>query len=106
MRVANRMTDKRLKALTADASCGIVPGLYVGVRKLKDGTYARYFLLRDRGLKRVFTLGKYPEMSLAEAFEKGLRWRKLIAEGIDPSEQEKASRDALRTSKRGGRTNL
>lgn len=36
MRVANRMTDKRLKALTADASCGIVPGLYVGVRKLKD----------------------------------------------------------------------
>lgn len=98
MRVANRMTDKRLKALTADASCGIVPGLYVGVRKLKDGTYARYFLLRDRGLKRVFTLGKYPEMSLAEAFEKGLRWRKLIAEGIDPSEQEKASRDALRPS--------
>ena len=45
MRVANRMTDKRLKALTADASCGIVPGLYVGVRKLKDGTYARYFVV-------------------------------------------------------------
>ncbi|MCG5031706.1 integrase family protein [Mesosutterella sp. OilRF-GAM-744-9] len=106
MRVANRMTEKRLKALTADASCGVVPGLYVSVRRLKDGSYAKYFLLRERSLKRVFTLGKFPEMTLAEAFEKGRLWKKKIAEGIDPAKEEKAAMEALRPADPGKEENV
>lgn len=37
-RVAERMTEKRLRSLTKGCSCGVVPGLEVRVRTLGDGS--------------------------------------------------------------------
>ena len=42
-RVAERMTEKRLRSLTKGCSCGVVPGLEVRVRTLGDGSTAKYF---------------------------------------------------------------
>lgn len=39
-------------------------------------------------------LGIYPAMTLAEAREKAAHWRKLIARGVDPSEEEERQRTA------------
>ena len=52
-RVAERMTEKRLRSLTKGCSCGVVPGLEVRVRTLGDGSTAKYFLLRDRATGTV-----------------------------------------------------
>lgn len=45
MRVAERLTAIRLKTLEKDTACGVVPGLYATVRKLADGSFAKYFVL-------------------------------------------------------------
>lgn len=96
MKSAERMTEKRLRRLTSTTSCGVVPGFYVKVVKLKDGSLAKYFVLRERSLGRMLTLGKYPEMTLAAAFEKAKAWKAKVALGIDPSLEEKKAREALR----------
>lgn len=95
MRVAVRMTEKKLRSLDKPTACGVVPGLWAKVVTLKDGTKATYFVLRARAIGRVFTLGTYPKMSLSEAFEKAAEWKKKIDQGIDPAEEEKAQKKAL-----------
>lgn len=96
MRQAATLTEKRLKATTRSIACGRVPGLWVSVRQLKNGELAKYFVLRERSIGRVFSLGKYPEMSLAEAFKKAAEWKRLVAEGVDPTQMEKERREALK----------
>ena len=95
MRISVRLTEKKLRTLDKTTACGVVRGLYVQVSKLKDGTLAKYFILRDRSVGRVFCLGAYPKMSLSEAFEKAAEWKKKIEQGIDPAEEEKARKKAL-----------
>ena len=87
MRVAERLTAIRLKTLEKDTACGVVPGLYLTVRKLADGSFAKYFVLKDRKQKRSYTIGKFPDISLSEAFTKAAEWRDLILKGDDPSKQ-------------------
>lgn len=96
MRLADRMTEKALKAAVKTTACGGVPGLVLKVTKLKDGTLAKYFILRETSLGRIFTLGRYPQLSLAEAFKKAADWKVKIQQGIDPSEEEKALKASLR----------
>lgn len=96
MRLAERMTEKQLKAVTKTRACGGVPGLVVKVVKLKDGSLAKYFILRESTINRIFTLGRYPQMSLADAFKKAADWKVKIRQGIDPSEEEKALKASLR----------
>lgn len=93
------MTEKRLRSLTKSTACGVVPGFWVSVKKLKDGSYRKYFVLRERTIGRFFTLGAYPELSLAEAFKKAAVWKDKIAQGVDPAEEEKALKMALRREK-------
>ena len=81
MRIAATMTEKRLRSLTKSTACGVVPGFWVSVKKLKDGSYRKYFVLRERTIGRFFTLGAYPELSLAEAFKKAIVWKDKIAQG-------------------------
>lgn len=95
MRSAERMTERKLKTLTKDTACGVVPGLYVSIRKLADGSLAKYFVLKVRSTGRSLNLGRYPAMSLAEAFAKASDWRQKMADGIDPVAEEKAKRAAL-----------
>ena len=74
------MTERKLKTLTKDAACGVVPGLYVSIRKLADGSLAKYFVLKVRSTGRSLNLGRYPAMSLAEAFAKASDWRQKVAD--------------------------
>ncbi len=76
--------------LEKTTACGVVPGLIVKEAKLSDGSIAKYFVLREPSIKRMFTLGCYPKMSLAEAFRKASEWKEKIAMGIDPLAEEKA----------------
>lgn len=99
MRAVVPMTDKRLRGLQKTTACGIVPGLFVQVVKLSGGKLAKYFILRDREVNRVFSLGKYPEMSLSEAFAKAGEWKRKINAGIDPAAEEKERKLLLMRSK-------
>lgn len=101
MKIVAPITEKKIKSITKHTACGIVPGLYVWVMKLKNGETAKYFVLRERSINRTFTLGKYPEMSLAEAFKKAADWKEKVKQGIDPAKEEKERRDALRREREG-----
>lgn len=72
-------------------------GLYLIV--MPNG--AKYWRLKYRhlGKEKKLSIGVYPEVSLADAREKCLQARKLIAEGIDPSQAKKDNkRQALLNS--------
>lgn len=94
-RVAERMTEKRLRSLTKGCSCGVVPGLEVRVRTLGDGSTAKYFLLRDRATGKAYQIGQYPKVSLSDAFKTAAEWREKIKAGIDPVAERKALRMSL-----------
>lgn len=96
-RVAERMTEKRLRSLTKGCSCGVVPGLEVRVRTLGDGSTAKYFLLRDRATGKAYQIGQYPKVSLSEAFKTAAEWREKIKAGIDPVAERKALRMSLQS---------
>ena len=92
MRLAERMTEKQLKAVTKTRACGGVPGLVVKVVKLKDGSLAKYFILRESTINRIFTLGRYPQMSLADAFKKAADWKVKIRQALTRLKKKKRSR--------------
>lgn len=96
MKIVAPITEKKIKSITKHTACGVVPGLYVWVMTLKNGETAKYFVLRERSINRTFTLGKYPDMSLAEAFKKAAEWKEKVKQGIDPVKEEKERRDVLR----------
>ncbi|WP_224983013.1 tyrosine-type recombinase/integrase [Geomonas agri] len=50
---------------------------------------------RFLGKEKVLAIGTYPEISLSEAREKRLQARKMLANGIDPSEAKKAKKAAM-----------
>ena len=49
---------------------------------------------RFQGRANMLGLGKYPEVSLKDALEMRDEIKRLLAKGIDPSEQHKAARKA------------
>ncbi|MEY3694433.1 MAG: hypothetical protein RL083_258, partial [Pseudomonadota bacterium] len=51
---------------------------------------------RFEGKEKTASLGKYPEVSLAEAREKRDQMRKLVANDIDPVQSQKATKEAKR----------
>lgn len=53
---------------------------------------SKYWRLRYRfgGKEKMLALGKYPEVSLADARVRRKETRKLLANGVDPSENKKA----------------
>lgn len=50
------------------------------------------------GKRRSIGLGSYPMITLAQAREKALTARELIAQGVDPIEQRKAAQSAIKAS--------
>ena len=101
MKIVAPITEKKIKSITKHTACGVVPGLYVWVMTLKNGETAKYFVLRERSINRTFTLGKYPDMSLTEAFKKAAEWKEKVKQGVDPAKEEKQRRDALRREREG-----
>lgn len=84
MKLVAPITEKKLKSITKSTACGGVPGLWVKVVELKGGKLAKYFVLRERTIGRIFTLGKYPDMPLSEAFKKAAEWKKMVKQGVGP----------------------
>lgn len=71
-----------------DAGKSAVPGLFVLVKPGGSKLWRLRFWLH--GKERLLALGSYPERGLAEARERALEARKLIADGIDPVESKRS----------------
>jgi integrase len=89
------LTDTRIKTAKPQAKLykltderGLHLSVYPNASKLWQMRY------RTEGKERTASLGKYPEISLAEAREKRDQMRKLIAKGIDPVQSQKAAKEA------------
>lgn len=87
------LTDAKIKS-TQPRESGIrrladEKGLYVFINR--TGKYFR-FDYRFAGTRKTLSFGVYPEISLKEAREKRDEARKLISNGIDPSEAKKAKK--------------
>ena len=59
-------------------------GLYLHI--LPSGGKAFRLKYRVAGKEKIFTIGKYPEISLLEAREKAIAARKMLIAGVDPQE--------------------
>jgi len=79
-----------------------------GIRKLADGrglyllvnSTGKYWRMdyRFAGKRKTLALGVYPEISVKRAREKCDDARRLLDNGIDPAQEKKARRSALRTA--------
>ena len=105
MIVRRNLTDRKVNSLKRDRKLEDKLGHYdawdtdvhgLGVRTSKTGRRTFVLMARYPGNKNPArrALGKYPEMTLAEAREKAKAWKALIAKGIDPESAEEAARQA------------
>jgi len=78
---------------------GNVPGLLLVVKD--SGARSWIFRTMVGGKRRNIGLGGYPKISLAKAREKARTVSEKILNGIDPIEERKALREALRASQNG-----
>jgi integrase len=89
------LTDTRIKTAKPQAKLYKLTderGLHLSV--YPNGSKLWHLRYRIEGKERTASLGKYPEVSLAEAREKRDQMRKLIAKGIDPVQSQKAAKEA------------
>ena len=78
-------------------------GMYFEV--MPNGTrFWRMAYRQPNGKKNRLTFGKYPEVSLAEARDKRLAARKLMAQGIDPGMASREEKHAKEKVLHRGRT--
>lgn len=63
-----------------------------GIALLVQPNGSKYWRLRYRfgGTEKMLALGKYPEVSLVDARARRDKARKLLANGVDPSDNKKA----------------
>jgi integrase len=92
-RLANRLTDARVRTSTKRGREPDGAGLYLLVGK--GGGKSWIFMFTLAGKRREMGLGPYPAISLAKARLKAAECRTAIAEGRDPLEEKK--RDAVPT---------
>ena len=69
-------------------------GLYLLVAK--SGGKLWYLKYRFNGKEKKIALGAYPTVSLSDARKKREEFKKMIAEGIDPSEERKAQKEQIK----------
>ena len=74
-----------------------------GLFLLISPTGSKYwrFKYRFQGKEKLFAIGVYPVISLAEAREKRDQAKKQIANGVDPSLFKKTTKQALKTAIEG-----
>src|SRR5665213_2767059 len=53
---------------------------------------------RHEGMQKLMSLGQYPDVPLALARERHAEARRLLATGVDPMEQRKAEKTALKAT--------
>lgn len=69
-------------------------GLYCEV--LTTGAKVWRYNYRIHGKQKTFTIGEYPDTSLSEARTSKDNAKKLVSEGIDPSQQKQIEKSALK----------
>ena len=93
------LTDTRIKTAKPQAKLYKLTderGLHLSV--YPNGSKLWQMRYRIEGKERTASLGKYPEVSLAEAREKRDQMRKLVANDIDPVQSQKATKEAKKLS--------
>jgi len=93
------LTDTRIKTAKSQEKLYKLTderGLHLSV--YPNGSKLWQMRYRIEGKERTASLGKYPEISLAEAREKRDQMRKLIANDIDPVQSQKAAKEAKKLS--------
>ena len=80
-------------------AAGNVAGLLFVVKDTGSRSWILRTMVGDK--RRNIGLGGYPEVTLAKAREKARQMKELIEKGIDPVDQRKARRMALRASQNG-----
>lgn len=94
-----KLTDteiKKAKAREKAYSLGDGDGLYLWVKP--NGAKLWRWSYRFEGKEKLMALGKYPDVSLAQARERHREARKLHAQGIDPMAQRKEEKTAEKTA--------
>lgn len=89
------LTDRQIKNTKATGQAyklGDQGGLYLHVTD--NGSKLWRYKYRIDGKQKLLALGKYPDISLADAREGHQQARKLVAGGIDPSAQRQAEKQA------------
>ena len=89
------LTDTRVKNAKPQAKLYKLAderGLHLSV--YPNGSKLWQMRYRIEGKERTASLGKYPEVSLAEARDKRDQMRKLVANDIDPVQSQKAAKEA------------
>ncbi|HWG11221.1 MAG TPA: integrase arm-type DNA-binding domain-containing protein [Rhodanobacteraceae bacterium] len=92
--IALRAAIKRAKQTGARIFLACGDGLRLLVEPSGIGRWQLRF--RHGSKERMVSFGSYPESTLAEAIEKTIEARRLIRTGIDPVEQRRADKEALR----------
>lgn len=94
-----KLTDRYLQSLKGgkdDAPYDVrdteVPGLRCRVMPSGERTFVLLARFSRDGNPTRRALGSYPVLSLAEARDKALAWKRLIEKGIDPAQQEARKR--------------
>ena len=85
------------------------PGFYPDGRQLylqvsPTGSKSWLFRFARQGRERWMGLGRYPDVSLAEARQKAFDARRLLREGVDPIEVRRTARNAARLKEARGLT--
>ena len=92
-KLAERLTDIKVKnAKPKEKPCKLAAGRGLHLLVKSDGSKHWQFRFRFEGKENAIAIGRYPEVSLANAEKKATSALELIDGGIDPSENKKASK--------------
>jgi len=90
-----KLTDAAIrKARPADKPYKLFDGRGLYIEIPPTGNKRWRFKYRFEGKERLLALGTYPDVSLADARERHIAARKLLASGVDPGEHRKATKAA------------
>ena len=96
-RIAKPLTDKEIKGAkpkNKEYKLFDGRGLYLSITPKGQKWWRLKYLFNNR--ERRISLGVYPQVSLAKARAKREELRKMIADGIDPSQERKAQKEQSR----------
>jgi integrase len=102
---SDTLTDKGVKALKSGAAAYKKTdgkGMYLLVQP--SGSKLWQMAYRFGGKQKTFSIGSYPDVSLAQARDKRDAARKLLSEGIDPMAAKVEAKEAAKRAEAGAKT--
>lgn len=101
MNYMGRLSEQKIQAvLKTGVPCVVAVGDGSGLSfRLTPSGASWQLRYRHGGKPHWLTVGRYPECSLKEAQKRAIKERARIGEGVDPVEERKQSRAALRAAK-------